>query len=304
MVVNPFASGEGQQNGVPVPDGDARKVLIQRMSGRTNFAGSTATSGIIQLVGLNGAAGTTVASVNISYGNDATNVSLSMTNSVQGTDTSSQGLTIISASSGTFKMLAAAIRVNASGIDTESGWLRGGNSPIVAQTTAVPAFNGNSWFVGALETTTFGIKDGITVRRRCPRLADWVGVTPQASYYSTSNNVYGDMPFIIFNGLSTTTILNIEWVYWLEVEPYTASVPIALTIPGYSEELDALIYQANVKEPLVAKGHSFASFFKGMWKGVRDVGKYVWKKGLKTTVDKTLEGANSKLDRTVSGFFQ
>jgi hypothetical protein len=288
MYTNPFQTGQSTEYVAAPPDGCPTPGFMEKLYGTTTFSGATATSGFIHVYGLLGATTVSVAGVEIVTGVDAMDAGLTMTATTPASDTSNNGLALSYAVYSRFRLLAAGLRVRGTGIDTESGLLYGGTCKRTARTAAA-TWQGNSIFTVAFDhATPYSIKEGITVRRNPPQvgaLEDEPVSVSAAQYIATGESTWTH-PIVRFAGLSATTTLYIDWVYYVMVYP-SVVVPIATTISPREPEYDEIVAMIT-HMPTVTSGNTFPSFLRSLWRGARGVAKYVWSRGLSEAADRTI----------------
>jgi hypothetical protein len=280
---------------LPVSNDQASFMITLR--GRATFLGSTATSCIAQLVGLCGATGTNEQSFVISYGVDMADVSLTATAIAEHFD-SSNPFAMIGATNGDFRVLAMGLRVHGSGIDTESGNIEGGCSKRLLRTAAA-TWAGNIMLDNCYDGTVYPLKDGCTVRKAIAPVSEQIFQAPPANNFATSGlSTWQAVPTIRVTGMSATTVLTFEWIYYVEIQP-DISVPVSRTFSTNEPEIDEIINLISLL-PLTSKAGTFPSFLKSVWGAISQVGKYVWNRGLRKTVDRSVDSLISKIDTAIA----
>lgn len=299
MYCNPFQSGQEGTHLARVPDGTKDKCTVMMATGTYSLSGSVATQGWIYLHGLAGSANTNDQSLSITHTftggtSSVTDPTSIATVAIEVHDRISDSLNIFNAGVCEFRMLGAGLRVNASGVDTESGWFQGGNLATGTRPTS-STYDYNSKLLPHLDPEKFNIKEGITVRRNPPNFkTDMDDYAALDAYCYTYPNGFGAMPLVMFAGLSATTTLTIDWVYYVQVRFLTAT-PIPLEMPEFEPELEHIYHLINTM-PIVTKGRTFPSFLRGVWKAIQSTGKYLWNRGLKKVTDNALDAAVHKID--------
>jgi len=274
-VTDPF--GTYEVGGLPlicrIPDNDSNKTVLLRMTGSYNFAGSTATSGFIQMHGLTINGGTPDKTLVITYGADAMAPGVSMSARAESDDLEK---TIAGAilNGATLRIVSAGLRVNPITDSTNSaGTLEPGQSTVNLTTTS-SAYSTNAVIIQGINANAqFPIMKGITVRRTFDDKA-FSFVTPSSTAYTTPIP-YGPMPLVRFSGLSSTTTLRIDWCYVIEAMIVTAA-PIPQSFAVYEPEFDQLL-ALIASYPHYAEGHSFKSFITSVWNTAKKVGGFLWK---------------------------
>jgi hypothetical protein len=297
MYTNPFQTGQSSAFISRLPNGGSDPTALFCLRGTYTLAAGTTTSGIAQLRGPTYGATTATddQAFSITYGNDPYDPALLMTTTIEAFS-SATNLFATCGAGPWIRVLGAGLRCNGSGVDTEAGTLRGGNTSTAAR-YAVGSWPANAPFCGPLlDSQSFTVKEGITVRRNPPPSGSSQEelTNPTQYMYADASFKYGRMPYIIFSGLSATTVLRFEWVYYVEAMLYADSC-VTVERPPLEPELPQIHHLIN-DLPIVTAGHTFPSFLRGMWKAVQTAGKYVWRRGLGRVADKILDSAVHKLD--------
>jgi hypothetical protein len=297
-------------NPVPIPDGDARKVLLMTLRTRASYAMATnpdgthaaTAGGFIQLFGLTGASSTAAQSLVITYGSSPDDPAASQLYYVKFNDTVTSALGTVGAGSGTFRRVCSALRVVGTGIDTESAVLSGGSNAFCLMNTS-STMTSNGPFTDAMDGNSYTIKDGIMTRPLVPSVNAWpaVGVNgfamPAGPYKSDGVIPWGDSPTVKFTSLSATTVLNIEGVHVYEVEP-TYRVANSLIEPVFCSDAQQIVYIANTR-PLTTTAHSFKGLLKWTGRAVKNVGNFLWKNVLSKPATKLASKAQQRLESAV-----
>lgn len=299
-VTNPFGTGEKGNIPLirPIPDGDSSRTILMKLTGTMQFSGATATSGFIQYVGLSGAAGTMDQSVQIVYGVDAldptaTNTAVTEAFDLEYTAAQAQMVNANQYS----RLVSVGLRVAPNHLETANGMLEGFESSVLARTAAA-TWVANSTLVNQPLGQTFTIDEGITVRRGCHN--DYTKFyLPNAAIYTgapATRNTWRECPLIRFSGLSATTTLYISWAAVYETIPVYNS-PIPAHLSPYEPELDGILHLINTL-PFVSKGNSFASFMRGIGRGISQGVRYLSSDNFARDVD----GAARRGRRLVNNF--
>lgn len=242
--------------GARIPDNNNRGVPVT-LSASTNFLGSTATSGVIEL---RHPALDSAAIIRVHYGTDATVISNTPT--ATATATAFEATVVDALIDGTYsdppyRLVSAALRVTAtSPPDDTSGVLRAAQTDGTCQTAAA-AWNAYGSLMDRMIGTTNTASVGMQVR------TSYDGSFPE--YHSAPATIYtlvggyGLRPVISFSGLAAATILRIEAVIHCEVMLNSYELPFSVPSLQPQDNLIQLIALIN-SAPSVVTGNSFKSF--------------------------------------------
>lgn len=271
LVVDPF--GQGDKRGPKcvrsrIPDGHSQAMVHLCLTSKTSFSGATATNGAIVVWPVNT---TSMGGLEIGYGNSAEDPTHSPTgHATQLNAEDTLALAILADHSGEFRLIQSGIRVTAiSAPDDTSGTLEGFFSQYSVR-SAVATYN---TYANIFEEGGIGliqsVAEGITVRG--PVDATFRHVNTAGAVYTQPTSYNYRQPVVRFVGLSAGTTLLVESVMHIEVAIDAGSAPFPVRTPApYEPELEHLIHYLN-EQPFVVTGNSFASFFKGIWKGIKKV---------------------------------
>lgn len=282
MVSNPFGSNEreGKTLMERPPDGDSQftHLCLVRGSCRISYASiGNNTSCVIQLHG-HAVTGTTAdQDLVIYYGNDAT----SPTDSPTGVQEAFNECYVNFAgnqwtSNDKGRIVSAGLRVNGTGLDTEAAVLQAYETNAHLR-YAAGTYNTYATALARSLDDSRNLKQGITMRKSLD--SNWsTYVTAPANNYSAATSVFGEMPCIQVSGMSTTTVLVVDWVIVYETIT-RAKLAVAPARSGFEKEFNALVHYIN-QQPQVVDGHTFRPF-SAIWKGIKTSAKWAWENGLR-----------------------
>jgi hypothetical protein len=275
-VINPFRDGIGfdqiRRAAVMMPDSSDTDAVVMTLTSNGTYAGSTATTGIIEMfppLYNNGA------SVYAYYGGDPSSAASSPTTiAAVGAFAESSLFSTILGSTGKYRIIGSGLKINCvSGTDTQSGTLEGGEWNGNLHGSDVSHYTTYSTAITSLETGLHEVKEGVTVHGKIRKENRDFTTAPTAVYGGTAGDqflAYGSRPLVRFTGLAATTILSVQAVYYLEVKVNRNTCPLILPKRSTEPEFDQMATWAN-NQAFVTAGHSFKSFFAGVGRAAKTV---------------------------------
>jgi hypothetical protein len=257
-----------------IPDSNRAKARIVTFKGTTTYTAVAGhLSGIIQIpdYNLTGAVGVTV-----DTGADAFNPALTQTtNQVQAPIATHATFEAWRAAiTGYMRPHSGFLKINCnSPAETAGGRFRPSLSEYPVR-SAIGTWFLNSYFHKFTGNRDYNIKEGCTVSYRARRESDLDFAGPPAHEYGTDIN--WTKPTVLFDQLTTSTVLTIEWEMSYEVTGIEGLSFIALDFRTCEEEFDMIQSELD-KIPWHSKGHSFKSFIKAIGKGIGGVVRFVTK---------------------------
>jgi len=269
-VTNPLGSESPTPIVAKIPDGVSQSTSIVVESGSYAIANGTATSMIVQLVGLSNAATTVDQSLQILTGANAEDMTATMTAVTEVFASQSTQLSAIFTSTVKGRVVGAALRISPVADDDITGQFRGGLTSVLGRSAAATYTTNGNVLGGNVSPLVYSAQQGITVRRTNPQGYDDFKLPNLTMYtgqvYAYENN-WGLMPIISAWGLSNT-LWNVQWriVYEVATNPLTS--PLACAPPPFEPELNGIIHTCN-NLPFVSAGNSFKSFIRNAKSALR-----------------------------------
>jgi hypothetical protein len=152
-----------------------------------------------------------------------------------------------------FRVVAAGLKANFAGALTEgSGTFNAGWFPGNIRNTG--GFLPHSYYSRHINSEVYQCREGITVSM--PVSTESLLFYPAQAV--TADARHGGWPFIIYRGLSATSVIQVNAIMYLEVILPPASIPFSLGSTDCEQALAPILAFANASDRVVS-GHSFKS---------------------------------------------